>query len=296
MADVAGQADIRGINVDKAIKGFAEEENIFDQFVSHKTTAAREIRWYQKTAGFLDTTDTTGITASQIDFVAHGALPDEAGNSFTRNTSYVKKFMLRSRLISVEDIKDNDVDLFQQEMRDITRAVMRRAHVRGWNVLTESQSASNINSTTTTAVGGDQWDAASGLNPIEDVYDALRQIAVNNYDISTAVLMVSPKDYMSLCVYVFNQGAQAPTHGDAAVSGKRLMEFAGCRVVVSNIVTADYAAVFIPDKAVTKYTFIEITGAVVEYEGIGREIRVWHECEYVLTDPKAVTLIIDTQT
>ncbi len=296
MADIAGQQDIRGINVDKAIKGFAEEENIFDQFVTMKSTGTRENRWFQKTAGFLDTTDTSGITASQIDFVAPGALPDEASNSFTKNTSYAKKFMLRSRLITLEDIKDNDVDLFQQELRDITRAVLRRAHVRGWNILTESQSVSLINSTTTTSVGGDQWDAASGLNPVKDVYDALRQIAANNYDISNAVLMVSPKDYMSLAVYVFGVGAQAPTHGDAVVSGNRLLEFAGCRVRVSNIVTTDYAVVFIPEKAVTKYTFVEITGTTVEYEGIGREIRVWHECEYVLTDPKAVTLIIDTQT
>lgn len=296
MADIAGQQDLRSINIDKAVKGFAEEENLFDQFVNVKVTSARENRWYQKTAGFLDTTDTTGITASQIDFVAPGAMPDEAGNSFTRNTSHAKKFMLRSRLISMEDIKDNDVDLFQQELRDITRAVVRRAQIRGWNVLTESQSVSLINSTTTTSVGGDQWDATSGLNPVKDVYDALRQIAANNYDITSAVLMVSPKDYMSLAVYVFNQGAQAPSHGDSAVSGNRLMEFAGCRVVVSNIVTTDYAVVFIPSKAVTKYEFVAITGTTVEHEGIGREIRVWHECEYVLTDPKAVTLIIDTQT
>lgn len=297
MADIAGMQDIRSIHIDRSVKGYAEEDDQpMNGLFVQKTTSAREIRWFQKTAGFLDTTDTTGITATQIDFVAHGALPDQAGNSFTKNVSYAKQYALRSQMLSLADIKDNDVDLFNQELRDITRAVNRRKHVRIWNILTESQSASLINSTTTTSVGGDQWDAASGLNPIEDIYDALRQIAVNNYDISNAVLLVSPKDYMSLAVYIYNQGAQAPQRGQDMSEGKRLTEVAGCRVVVSNIVTADYAAVFIPNKALTWYSFEEITGDVTEFKGVGREIIVWLWGEAVLTDPKAVTLIIDTQT
>ncbi len=296
MADSAGQIDIRSIKVHKSIKGFAEEaEAPLDGLYTSVSTSSRENRWFQKTAGFLDTVDTTGITATQIDFVAHGALPDQAGNSFTRNTSYAKQFALRSALISFADIKDNDVNLWAQEMRDITRAVVRRKHVRIWNILTESQSVSLINSTTTTSVGGDQWDAASGQNPVKDVYDAVRQIAINNYDISDLVLLVSPKDYMSLCVYIYGIGAQAPTHGDAMLTGRRLTEVAGCRVMVSNIVTADYAVVFKPG-CVTWFSFEDVTGGVEEYVGVGREIRCWLSGEAVLTDPKSVTLIIDTQT
>ena len=87
MADSSGQADIRGIDIDRLVKGFAEEENVFKKFVVNSTTTAREIRWYQKTSGFLDTPDTTGITTSHISNNASGALPFVAEQSWTRNTS-----------------------------------------------------------------------------------------------------------------------------------------------------------------------------------------------------------------
>lgn len=295
MVDTSGQANLRSINLVKGATGFAEEANIFKQFALMKTTSAREIRWFQKTAGFLDTTDTSGITASQIDFVAPLALPEVAEQSWTRNTSYAKKFFLESPTIPLED-DESDVDVVQDNLRDLTRAVQRRVDNRAWDVLTESQSATNINSTTTTSVGGDQWDAASGLNPVKDVYDALRQIATNSYPIDNAVLAVSPKDYMSLAVYVYNQGAQAPAHGDAAVSGRRLLEFAGCRVVVSANVTADYAAVFIPEVSISGYQFKAINAEQIRVVGIGVKIRVWEEIEFTLDNPKSVTLIVDTQT
>ena len=44
MADGNAQADIRGLNIDKLAKGFADIENIFKQFVQVSTTTAREIR------------------------------------------------------------------------------------------------------------------------------------------------------------------------------------------------------------------------------------------------------------
>ena len=50
MADTSGEQDIRGINIDKLAKGFADEENILKKYVVNSTTDAREIRWYQKTS------------------------------------------------------------------------------------------------------------------------------------------------------------------------------------------------------------------------------------------------------
>ena len=52
MADVAGQSDLRGIDIDKMAKGFAEEELVLERFLTVTSTSAREIRWYQKTSGF----------------------------------------------------------------------------------------------------------------------------------------------------------------------------------------------------------------------------------------------------
>ena len=76
MADSSGQAEIRGIDIDKLAKGFAEQEpNVLKSHILDSKTKAREIRWYQKTSGFLDTQDTTGMTASKIMPMAEGTLP-----------------------------------------------------------------------------------------------------------------------------------------------------------------------------------------------------------------------------
>lgn len=90
MADTQGQIDIRGINVDKAVKGFADEDLVMKQFCLESTTNARLVRWYQKTAGFLESTDTTGMTTNRAE-VADNTIPECIGPSFTRNSSYTKK-------------------------------------------------------------------------------------------------------------------------------------------------------------------------------------------------------------
>ena len=126
MPDTSGQAEIRGISVDKLAKGFADEENVFKRVCTVAKTSAREIRFYRKTAGFLDSTDTTGITASQIANVAPGARPVVVEQSWTRVTSYVRKYFVESPWLSEEDIKDSDIDILATNVRDLVRAVERQ--------------------------------------------------------------------------------------------------------------------------------------------------------------------------
>lgn len=297
MADTSGQADIRGIDIDKLAKGFAEEEIILKRFCTVTPTSAREIRWYQKTSGFLSATSTTAGTNAPIANVAELALPNIVEQSWTRNTSYVRKYFVASPIISDEDIKDSDPDILAGNIRDLTRAIANQVETRIWNVLTESQSAVNINTVTTTSIGGDQWDAASGLDPIKDLMEAKRLIRVQGYNPEGAILLLSPKDHMSLLVYLITtKGSSIPSFASQRVEDGVVMELLGLKVVVSTVVTADYAAVFVPQRAVTWKTFTPITARNIEHVGIGQEIRVWEEGEAILTDPKAVSLIIDTQT
>ncbi|KKK66664.1 hypothetical protein LCGC14_2961790, partial [marine sediment metagenome] len=48
MVDKSAQADIRGINIDKAVKGFADEALVLKKFLIQATTKAREIRYYTR--------------------------------------------------------------------------------------------------------------------------------------------------------------------------------------------------------------------------------------------------------
>ena len=66
MADGIGQALIRGLDISKIALGFADEDSMFKSLTTQVSTTAREMRWYSKTAGFLESTTTTAITSSEL--------------------------------------------------------------------------------------------------------------------------------------------------------------------------------------------------------------------------------------
>ncbi len=293
MADSIGQADIRGIDVDKLAKGFADEENIFKRFCTVSNTSARELRWYQKTAGFISSTTTSGMTTALSDFVAYGALPSVIEQTWTRNTSYVKKFMLDTVWIPEEDILDSDIDLLMAHLRDVTRAVERRVDRRIYNILTESQTAVNIG---TSAAVGTGWDDTTNGNPLLDVLSGSAWIRTQGYDISNLVLLIRPTDYKNIVNNLTAvRGSSIPQFSSQLASGEQtLFRLATARVVVSENVVADSATLFVPQRAVTWKQFSPVKAVVIVEEGIGRKVRVWEEGEALLTDPKSVFLITNT--
>jgi len=301
MADASGQADIRGIDIDRLVKGFADEENVFKKFVVNSTTSAREIRWYQKTSGFLDTPDTSGITTSHISNNASGALPFVAEQSWTRNTSYVKKFFVESPLFSIEDLKDSDVDLLATNVRDLVRAVQRKQDLRIYSVITEAAAATptipNPTLVNTAAASGTGWDDATNGDPIDDILLGKQKIRANGYDPEGSVLLMNPIEHRFLLDYLINtKGSSIPQFSSEKVRDGVVMEILGCNVLVSQNATTDYVIQWIPDRSATLKTFMPITSAVMDDPGIGKKVRVWIESECLLTDPKSVNVITDTTT
>lgn len=292
MADGNAMADIRGLDIDKLAKGFADEELVLKRYVTNSKTSAREIRWFQKTAGFLDSTDTSGITASQIANTSSKSRPVVVEQTWTRNTSYVRKYFVESPLLTEEDIKDSDVDILATNVRDLVRAVAYQVDTRIYNVLTESLSPVNIQTTAATADG---WDDAVTGDPIADLMEAKRLIRTQRYDPEGAILYIHPTEHKNLLTYLINvKGSSIPNFSSEKVRSGEVMEILGLKVVVSLNATTDYALVFVPNRAATWKSFMPITSTVVTDPGIGRKIRVWEEGECILTDPKAVCLITDT--
>lgn len=288
MADSSGQAEIRGIDVDKLAKGFADEVMVMKNFVTQTKTAAREIRWYQKTAGFLDSTDTTGITASQIYNTAERARPVVVEQSWTRQTSYVKKYFVESPTLSDEDVKDADIDILATNVRDLVRAVAHQVDIRIWDVITESQTASSINSVAITH----EWDDPTNATPISDLLTAKKKIRDNSYNPEGGVFLINPATEKDLLAYLIDtKGSSIPGYSSQKITDGVVMEILGLRVVTNTIVTSDYAAVFVPGVACTWKSFVPLTAVTINDPGIGTKIRVWEEGEALLTDPKAVTLL-----
>ena len=287
MADGQGQADIRGIDVDLLAKGFAEEIIGLDNYIANRPTKAREIRWYQKTAGILDSTDSTGITASDVANTDFGASPVVLHQSWTRNTSYVRKYFATSELIPQEDIDDSDVDSFGTYLRDLVRAVKQQKNLRIWAVISEGGTATNLNSKAIT----DEWDDATNMIPVSDMIAAKASIRSYGYNPEGAVFLINDTTHGNLLNWLIaTKGSQIPVFSSDLVVKGKVMEFMGTNVVVDVNVTADKALLFVPNVLATWKEFQGIKTAVIDEPLMGKKIRVSCEGECILHDPKAGTL------
>jgi hypothetical protein len=295
MADTSGQADIRGIDIDKLAKGFADEENVMKRFVTNANTTAREIRWFQKTSGFLSSsthdTATEGLAAgSQYSNVSERSRPAVAEQSWTRQSSYVRKYFMESPMISMEDIKDCDIDILATNVRDLVRAVERMVDSRIYTVLSTGTGVQ-------TGAASSVWDVAATANPIKDILVMKQAIRAYGYDPEGAVLALNSVEHKDLIEWLISvKGSSIPAFSSQAVEKGVVMEILGCRVVVSENFTTDQALLFVAQRACTWKSFVPITSVVMDEPGIGKKIRVWEEGEALLTDPKASYLLTNTQT
>jgi len=303
MVDKSGEAEIRGINIDKLAKGFADEDNILKKFVVNSTTNSREIRWYQKTAGFLDTATTDDTAISLMYNTAQNARPFITEQSWTRQTSYVKKFFVESPMISEEDIKDSDIDVLATNVRDLVRAVERKVDLRIFSILfncleaTPTQPLTNGAVTVQTTAATDEWDVVATMDPIKDILNGKQKIRSYGYNPEGSILGMNSVEHKLLLSYLINvKGSSIPAFASQKMESGVVMEILGCRVVVSENFTTDWVYQWVPSRAATWKAFMPISTAVITEPGIGRKIRVWEEGELLLTDPKSVHVISNTVT
>lgn len=288
MADKVEQADIRGLDIDKVVKGFALTEYIFKSLVTNSTTNGDSIRWYQETAA-----DLTATAPSVIANISPLSQFPTLEVSWTRNTSYPRKYAAEG-FISMEDIKTADIDVLARTLLRLTRAVVKQVDTRIYNVLTENQSPVNIGTAAATGTG---WDDTTNGNPVLDIMAAKQAIAENDYDTSSCVVAMNPKNHKDLLNFLISvKGSSIPAFASEKVQTGVVMNLLGCRIVVSNNVVADSVWVGLPAKACTWKSVYDTTAVQTKDEGIGTKIRVFEMGEAILTDPKASFLITDTDT
>ncbi len=286
--DTAGEQDLRGLDIDKVSKDLFEEALIFKKEVTVQSTSSREIRWYQKTAGYITLTSPARISPIQP-----GSKPFVAEQSWTRNTSQVVKYFLESPTINMEDESDNDVQVFMNNAEDLTAAVANDLDGDIWNVASEDQSASLINAVTSTAA----WDATSGQDPYEDIAQAEQLIREQTKrPVNNLALYVSAKGHKDLKVWLVSiKGSSVPGFSSQIAKDGSLLMFDGKRVVVSENVTADFAMVADLSRSVIYKEFKSLTTAIIKDEGVGRKIRIWTHGLALLVRPQYNTLISNTE-
>lgn len=279
MADTLGMSELRGLDVDTLAKGYADKEFLFKNFLTVFPTSAREIRWYRKTSGVLDSTDTTGITASQIVGSAFGTLPPIAEQSATRLTSYVKHFAIESPWFTYADIRDSDLDMLAINVRDLTRAVQNQIDYRIFDVLSGTLALSG------SAAGTGGWGKVSDCNPVRDLLSGSTQIELQNYNTSNLVVLMNPQQKQELLDWIIGtKGSSVPSFASEKVQSGVIMNIVGQRVVVSPNVTQGIVMQIVPQRAATWKTFTPISAITKEEPGVGVKVRVWEDGEIIVTD------------
>ena len=279
--------NIRGLDIDKMIKGFALTEYIFKNKISNSTTAGDSVRWYQETAADLTLTSPSVLETSPLSQF------EQAEVTWTRNTSYPKKYAIEGT-ISREDIKSADVDVLARTILRLTRAVVKKVDSVIYNVITEDQSPSDIGTAAATGTG---WDDTSGGNPILDIMAGIQNIAENDYDVDGIEVWMNPKNYKDLLNYVITvKGSSIPNFASDKVETGVVGSLVGTKLVVSNNVVADSVWMGLPAKACTWKAFEPLHSETENIMGKGTKIAVWENGVAILTDPKASYLITDTDT
>jgi len=292
MTDTAGQADIRGIDIQKLVEGFADVDVILKKYVRVITTAAREIRWYQKTSAagsgnFLSSPTTTGLTTDLIE-TSEKSVPVVIENSYTRNTSYVRKFFDTSPMLTIEDLKDCDPDIWGDIIKDVVRAVNKKVDARLLTVLDASGCG-------TAAATGNGWNVDADADPMLDFLAAIESIESYGYSSADLIAYMNPAEKKWLLRWLITvKGSSIPGFSSTKVDSGELMQLLGVRIISDPNRPTDTVTIFNPSKAVIWREFMPTTSAVIDEPGIGKFVRVWCEGEAIRPNPYAVFKLTDT--
>lgn len=289
MVDTVEQQNIRGLDVEKTVKGFAETEYVFKNACTISPTSADSIRWYSETVG-----DLTATTPSVVANISPLSLFPTLEKSWTRNTSYPRKYAAEG-FISMEDIKSADIDVVARTLLGLTKAVVKQVDTRIWNVMTENQATAGASTTINivdVGVTGGWAGVGTTTLPIKNILNAKRLIAGYNYNPEGARLFINPLTQENLINYLVNtKGSNIPQFASERVKDGVVMNILGVNVVVSNNVSTSGACLVVPQVSATWKTYTDTTSRTIDEPGLGTKFRVWEMGECLLTDPRSVCYI-----
>ncbi len=292
MADTVGMQDLFGLDIDRLAKGFGNQMYTFLQECQIRKMKGDSVRWFQKTAGTLSTT-----SPSKTSDVSAGARPTTLEISWTRNTSYKKIFFVEG-FLNNEDIDDAEIDTFAPTIRDLTEVIVRDRDAHIWDIASEGQSPSEIQTFATTTVGGDQWDAANyAADIVKDFKRAGKLIRDQGYNPIGASMLLNTTDDESITNWLISgKGSSIPGFSSEKIKTGVVMELMNFNLKVSLNVTDDFCLVLVPKRAITYSESKGIHSDVEKVGLIGKNIQIKASGIAYRTDPKAIVLITDTQT
>ena len=285
MADKVGQADIRGENISRIVKVWAQKKfklkPLLQQIKSDKWTET----YYKEDPTIL----TAGGTRNIKEIGRLSEFPT-VNRSWTEESARHLKYGDES-LISMEDILTDAINVQARTLNGITESIVNAIDAAIYAALTAEGSTSG----TVSSVA--RWDDSTVAlrDPIQDILRGIQAMTENNYDaLSGGVLLLNPHDYASLMMN--SKVINNPSFKTAdVVSNGVVGRICGLRIVVSTTVTDDEAMIIIDKRTATWKGVVGLTTAVITTPGISTLIRSWEIGQIQITDPKAIYTITNTE-
>lgn len=286
MVETTGQTTLRAENISKIVTGFALQEYKLKTLCMVDTSTSWIESYYQETA-----TELTGGTSSAVKGVPRLAAFPYGEVSWTKVSSYIEKYGMEG-VISWEDENTNNIPT-------VTRTLLRISRAVAFAVDTQIEAVIKANAGNSVAVTvGNEWNSGTVANrdPIQNILDAKREIAIDNYDPDSgnAYLVLNPSDYASLLgnAKVINN----PTFKAADVVANGVVgQICGLKIMVSNAVSVSGAYVVIAKEALTWKSAMPLTVETITDPMIKKTIRACELGVCQVPNPNAICKITNTR-
>lgn len=283
---VVEQSTLRTETISPIVTGFALQAMKMKQLCMINSSSSWLESYYKESKAEL-----TGGTGSAVTGVPRLAQFPYGEVTWTKATSYMLKYGMEG-VISMEDVLTANIDVQARTLLRIGRAV---AYAVDLAIYSAIHNASGINTLTITA--SYEWDSATIANrdPIQNILNAIKELAIDNYDALTGegYLLVSPKGYADLIGN--SKVVNNPSFKTAdVVSNGVIGQLCGLKIIASNVVTADYAVVMIAKEAITWKEAKPLTVETIIDPGIKYTIRAYTIGCAQVTNPEAICRISNT--
>lgn len=280
--DAPEMQDIRGENVDRAVKGFALMEYKMKQVCLVQTSDKWKETYYKETK-----TELYGLSGAAIKGVPRLAAFPYGEETWTETSARHNKFGFSS-IISWEDVTTDSIDVLARTLLRIARGITKAVDYEIYRVIT---SDANVN--TLAVASGQEWDSdtIAARDPIADILHGIEYISVDNYDpLKNGYLLINPVDYTNLLMN--SKVINNPSFKTAdVVSNGVVGQICGLKIIVSSQVVVDECCIICGQEAVTWKQASPLKTNVEYDSGVKYTIKAWEVGVVMVTNPEAIHII-----
>ncbi len=278
MADTVGKKDIRGENIERAIRGLSNKRFRLKGLLLNQSSSTWTETYYSEDVSILTASATRNIKEV-------GRLSDfpNVDPSWTKNQAPHIKYADQT-VISMEDNLTNAIDVQGRSLFKLAEGIANAVDAAIYAALTAQLSTSG------TVAALKKWDSStvSERDPITDLLIGIQAMDENNFDaLDGGRLLITPKNYRDLLSN--SKVINNPSFKTAdVVSNGVVGQLVGLTIVKTTSVTDDECMIIINQRTATWKSVQSMRTAVIDDPGIKITIRAWEIGQIQISAPKAI--------